>query len=262
MKLLPYPHVNQLCEAMQVNDVKFAFTNKTDSGDYQVLMNFVKCREYFNEFLMKNHHPDEFKFVETYGFQYKYEEYPYNMKNPSIAIKLPKKAMYKVFSENLHFLNMIEDFNGIEKSRIVEIEDDSTIGKTFILEYSPTWINTCLLFNIYTLLIKLCTLNIQNKTYAELKEKYKLETPSELTYINSITIKKVNNLLNNLKDMFKFPSKYVDGFNMIRGSYDIHGKSGLLAFTSSYYYMNDAKDSVKMVIDCCNTPATVEFIKE
>lgn len=263
MKLIPYPHTNHLCESMQANDVKFAFTNKLDSGDYQLITNSVKCREYFNEFLMKNHHPTEFDFNEVYGFVYKHEEYPYNMTNPSMLISLPKKAMYEVFKQNLQLLNTIEDFSNIPKSYLVEVEEQSTKGYKFILHFSPTWITNCILFNIYTLLIKLCTLNIKDNSVKSLLNSYdKYNIPSELSYVKGITTKVFNSILNNLKELINIKSKYVDGFDTIRGPYDIHGYSGLLTFLE-YPNTNTQKSPVFKVLDQLkNQSPEHEFIKE
>lgn len=263
MKLIPYPHSNSLCEAMQVNAVKFAFTNKLDSGDYQLITNFVKCREYFNEFLMKNHHPDEFSFKEVYGFIYKHKEYPYQMQNPSIAIKLPKKGMYKTFVENLDWLNTIEDINDISKTYIVECDDQPTKGCQFVLEFDNTWASSCLLFNIFTLLIKLCTFEVKTKTFAELLQPYdQYSRPSELVYINSVSVPTFNNLLNNLKGLFTVKSKFVDGFDSVRVAYDVHMHSGILAFlkyADEYVKQSPVYTALQQII---NKPATVAFVKE
>ncbi len=229
MKLIPYPHVNQLCESMQANEVKFAFTNKQENGDYQLITNFVKCREYFNEFLMVNHHPEQFKFEEVYGFKYKHEEFPYQMQNPSIAIKLPRKDQYESFKVNLELLNAIEDFNGMEKTTIVETSDARQRGAIFVLEFSSMWINSCILFNIYTLLIKLCTLDIKNKTLETLSQTFKHNRPSELSYVEVLKVNKLNAILNNLKEFTKFPDTFVDGFKTIRAAYTVHSQSGLLS---------------------------------
>lgn len=259
MKLIPYPHVNQLFESMQVNEVRFAFTNKQDNGDYQLITNFVKCREYFNEFLMKNHHPKEFDFKEVYGFVYKYEEYPYNMKNPSIAIKLPKKDMYPVFVKNLEFLNAIEDFNGMEKTFIVETSEATTRGVSFVLEFSPTWINSCILFNIYTLLIKLATLDIKHNSIKNLTDVFKHSRPSEITYVESITTKVFNAILNNLKALMKLDNTFVDGFSQIRAPYDVHGNSGLIAFIKYAHCMKDSPLLTKINEVIMKEP-TVKFV--
>lgn len=259
MKLIPYPHINQLCESMQVNEVKFAFTNKQENGDYQLITNFVKCREYFNEFLMVNHHPDQFKFEEVHGFKYKHEEYPYQMQNPSIAIKLPRKDLYETFKTNLEWLNSIEDFNGMEKTYIVETSDARQRGATFVLEFSSMWINSCILFNIYTLLIKLCTLDIKNKTIKTLLETFNYIKPSELTYVECIKVNKLNSILNNLKSFMKFPDMFVDGFKAIRNAYAVHGQSGLLHLNN---YPNEFKDSplIETFNSIVNKKPEVEFI--
>lgn len=264
MKLIPYPHTNSLCESMQVNDVRFAFTNKLESGDYQLITNFVKCREYFNEFLMKNHHPQEFKFNDVYGFVYKYEEYPYNMSNPNIAIKLPKKSMYDTFVQNLVLLNAIEDFNDIPKTYVVETSDKQTRGYVFVLEFSPLWIKSCILFNIYTLLLKLCTLDIHTKGFTELHDRvYDYSKPSELTYVKTIGLNVFNSILNNIKELFKLDSKYVDGFDAIRGPYDIHGYSGLLAFVGSLYSTIPKDNKLLNILNTIkDTEAQTVFIQQ
>lgn len=262
MKLIPYPHSNSLFEAIQVNGVEFAFTNKLDSGDYQLITNFVKCREYFNEFLMKNHHPDEFSFTEVYGFTYKHEEYPYQMQNPSIAIKLPQKSMYKTFVENLDWLNTIEDINDISKTCIVECDDQPTKGCQFILEFDNKWASSCLLFNIFTLLIKVCTFEVKAKTFAELLQPYDPDyRPSELAYINSVSVPTFNNLLNNLKELFQVKSKFVDGFDSVRGSYDVHQSSGILTFLKPKEYVKQSPVYITLQ-QIINKPATVAFVQE
>lgn len=259
MKLIPYPHVNELCESMQVNEVKFAFTNKQENGDYQLITNFVKCREYFNEFLMVNHHPDQFKFEEVYGFKYKHEEYPYQMQNPSIAIKLPRKDLYEAFKTNLEWLNSIEDFNGMEKTYIVETSDARQRGTTFVLEFSSMWINSCILFNIYTLLIKLCTLDIKNKTIKTLLETFNYNKPSELLYVECIKVTKLNAILNNLKSFMKFSDTFVDGFKTIRAAYTVHSQSGLISM-AQYPRLFDGSPLLKVFKAITSKKPTVEFI--
>ena len=222
MKLLPYPHHMGLGEAFQANDMKFAFVNP-HMDDFQMVHSWVKCREYFNELLMKNHHP-EYEFVTTYGFDYKPDEFPLDLSATRIAVKFMSLEQKQVFMNNLQWIHSVESANDIDHTVVHEIS-----GHEVLLIASKLWVQKCLLTNIYTLLIKLATLNVTAHTKTSLLNiKIKEQTPSEIDYIKRITVPVFNSILENCTVLAEIPSKYVDGTEEIRLPYVVHGNSGLM----------------------------------
>ena len=223
MKLLPYPHRMPLGQAFQANDMKFAFVNP-HMGDFQMVHSWVKCREYFNELLMKNHHP-EYEFVETYGFDYKPDEFPLDLSATRIAVKFMSLEQKQVFMNNLQWIHSVESANDIDHTVVHEISDLEVL-----LIASKLWVQKCLLTNIYTLLVKLAALNVTAYTKTSLLNiKIKEHTPSEIDYINRLTVPVFNSILENCTVIAEIPSKYVDGTDELRPPYSVHGSSGLMS---------------------------------
>ena len=226
MKLIPYPNTMPLGEAFQANDMKFAFLNPTEDGDFQMIHSWVKCREYFNELLMTNYHP-EFKYQTTYGFTYNQKEYPLDLSATRIALKFPTAAQKQTFLDNIQWIHTIETANEVDKTIIIDVNEQE-----LIVIASKLWIQQCLLTNIYTLLLKLATLDAK-MGYKHLENiKIKECTPSEVIYITTLTHKTFNNILENCTYIAECPSKYVDGSDTLRSPGEVHASTGLMHIKS------------------------------
>ena len=222
MKLIPYPNTMPLGEAFQANDMKFAFLNPTEDGDFQMIHSWVKCREYFNELLMTNYHP-EFKYKTTYGFTYNQKEYPLDLSATRIALKFPTAAQKQTFLDNIQWIHTIETANEVDKTIIIDVNEQE-----LIVIASKLWVQQCLLTNIYTLLLKLATLDAK-MGYKHLENiKIRECTPSEVLYITTLTHKTFNNILENCTYIAECPSKYVDGSDTLRSPGDVHALTGLM----------------------------------
>ena len=226
MKLIPYPNTMPLGEAFQANDMKFAFLNPTEDGDFQMIHSWVKCRDYFNELLMTNYHP-EFKYQTTYGFTYNQKEYPLDLSATRIALKFPTAAQKQTFLDNIQWIHTIETANEVDKTIIIDVNEQE-----LIVIASKLWVQQCLLTNIYTLLLKLATLDAK-MGYKHLENiKIKECTPSEVIYITTLTHKTFNNILENCTYIAECPSKYVDGSDTLRHPGEVHNLTGLMYINS------------------------------
>jgi len=259
MKLIPYPHSMGLGEAFQANSMKFAFLNPA-GDDFQMIHSWVQCREYFNELLMKNHHP-EFQYNTTYGFDYRHTEFPLDMSATRIAIKFMNDAQQKTFMENLHWIHSIDEANNCDRT-IVHVIDNITV----VVVASKMWIQKCLLTNIFTLALKLAALDIsKHTTQSLLNLRIRDNTPSEVTYVQTLTVPVFNSLLENCTVIAELPSKYVDGAETLRGSGQVHAYSGVMylkqcmqkAITS-----NPLKELVKGLKTTFQGKYKTAFIKE
>lgn len=237
IKLLPCPYTNRLTEAFQSNEIKFAFVNNTEiENEYQILMPFVKCREYFNELLMINAHPNEFKFDDVHGFKYDVK-YPINQNTVLLAIKFPRKEKAETFIKNLDYLNKIETQNNLDRVTTIE---KTNITNTYLITASHFWLQKCILFNIYSMLLKLLALDYPSKSIIQIKQVYDQQQttyPTEINYLTRITEHRFLNILDNLTPIAAFESKYIDGSNVLRTPYSVHGMSGLtslLTYPPSY----------------------------
>lgn len=224
MKLLPYKYTMSLGEAFQANDMKFSFVNPVEEN-FQMIHAWVQCREYFNELLMKNHHPENFQFVTTYGFDYKHEEFPLDMSATRLAVRFMNAEQKKTFMENLQWIHAVETANDVDLTTIHDIGYNDIVVVT-----SKMWIQKCLLTNIYTLLLKLAALDVSKhnvKSLFEIKGKQN-SIPSEISYVNTLTVPVFNSLLENCTLIAQLPSKYVDGSESLRGAGTVHANSGIM----------------------------------
>lgn len=266
-KLLAYPYSNALVENFQANDMKFAFVNRLDDNTFQPIHAFVKCREYFNEILMANHHPD-FEFIRTYGLDYKKDEFPLDLSATRIAIKFPSAEKKEMFMKNLNWLHTIEDANNTDHTQVFNIEGD---GYAVIVEASKLWIQKCLLTNLYTLVLKLMSIDDMKTTNMSKLLTYteKGATPSEVNYLSSLSPNVVNNFLANCTVIADTPSKYVDGSDELRPCGVVHGNSGVMTF-QQYYNINQKGRSFTNALETLyNTvksffeqPAKIAFVKD
>lgn len=269
-KLIKYPHVNQLTEAFQANDMRFSFCNRKDTPEgvvFEAVHPFVKCREYFNELLMTNHHP-EFQYKPVYGFNYKQKEFPLNLDGTRIAIKFPNIIAAKTFEKNLNWLHIVEDFNGVDRTVLHKVDKDKHI---VIVEGSKMWVQKCVLTNIYTLLLKLCALDIM--THTTLDKLSKLTgnldaTPSEVSYIQQVGIDGFNNLLENCTVIAELPTKYVDGSNELRSPGEVHAYSGIIhikqiigVLNRDPNYMTKIRELIELFKSLFAAPVKTEFLK-
>lgn len=229
--LIENPKTNYLIEAFQSNEIKFAFANYVEDPEkLQLLMPWIKCREYFNELLMVNNHPEEFSFENVHGFEYDHKNFPLNKEEVLLAIKFPSVKTKDYFINNLNFIHTIEEFNKVDKPTTYE---ETSIKNVLVVKASKFWQSNCLLLNIYTLLIKLLTLNYPTKSLNEISKAWDKQDPyrkpTELNYVYTVKAEKLDSLLQNLTIVADAPVKYVDGSDMIRDPYTVHGSSGLLA---------------------------------
>lgn len=244
-KLIDNPKTNSLAEVFQSNNMKFAFANYTDKEDsLQLIMPWVQCREYFNELLMQNHHPDEFKFQITYGFNYNYKKFPLNKDELILAIKFPNDKFKNQFLDNLSYIHKIEELNKLDELTAVT---ETTEPLQLVIKASKFWQQRCLLLNVYTLLIKLCSLNYPQTELPNLKSFNNLPMePSEVSYINTISVKTFKNLLPNLTLVAELPTKYVDGHDEMRHCGTVHADSGIVHMFIQCHnkFMQDLKDLI------------------
>lgn len=255
MKLIDNPKTNKLCESFQANEVKFAFATETSTGEWQLIHTWVKCREYFNELLMKNYHSDEFSFDEVHGFQYEHDKFPMDLSRTVMALKFPSKDSMNMFIDNLSVLHAIEEINDVADRTV--IHQATTHDNTILVIASKFWIQKALLLNIYTLVLKAMCFDIKKNTINTILEDFNAAAkrqPLELIYISSITTKKINALLNNLTVIADIPTKYVDGSDELRAAYTIHAWSGILSFVDSAHSMAAHFKQLLPVIKNCLKP--------
>lgn len=223
--LIAHPKTNHLIESMQANKIKFAFVGQPVDGQAQLLHQWVQCREYFNELLMKNHHPDEFTFVPTYNFDYKYEDYPLDMSCIRIALKFPNAETRDTFNRNLVYLHHIENQYHLERTTI----DKTSNSLVWVITGSKFWLQKCLLLNIYTMVLKLCSLGMNEQDWDELcKLRINAYMPSEISYICNISYPVWQEVLQNLQELHDLKSTYVDGWDTLRQAYTVHGNTGIV----------------------------------
>jgi hypothetical protein len=126
-----------------------------------------------------------------------------------------------------------------EKNDVVErtvMYQCTTHPQTLLIIASKFWIQKALLLNLYTMMLKIISNNIKEKAISQLSNEFIIKVgrnPAEFEYINRITIKKFNKILDNLDVIAMTPTKYVDGSSEIRLPYTIHAWSGILAIFCS-----------------------------
>lgn len=244
MQVIPYPHENPLCEAFQSNDLQFSFVNP--SGDnFQMVHPWIKCREYFNELLMLNYHPTEFKYTPVYGFNYLQKDFPLDLSETRIALKFAKLEQKTNFLKHLPFLHQLEDINLTDHTQVFESDKKHVV----VLVASKLWIQKCLLLNVYSLVLKLMTLDVLDKpynTWNKVLEKFN-QKPTEITYVDRIKPQGLNNILENCTTIAQVPTIYVDGTDKVRTPYEVHEKSGLLTV---HYHINKLTDTMSLENFC------------
>lgn len=248
IKLLDCPYENKLNEIFQSNELKFAFVDKTDEeGTYLCLMPFIKCREYFNELLMVNHHPDDFSFDDVHGFKYQ-PKYKLNLEQTTMAVKFPNKNTAAKFMENLKHLNNVEEANSLDELTTVEQTNKTNV---YLIKASKFWIQKCILLNIYTLLIKLLVLDYPTKSIQAIKDEWmknNYNLPTEIGYIERVTDTRFTQILSNLTPIANFETKYVDGSNEKRDPYSVHALSGIVTvFCYTTKQIPNLKDFVEFL---------------
>lgn len=252
MKLIDNPKTNRLCETFQANEMKFAFATENKDGDFQLIHTWVKCREYFNELLMKNYHPNEFNFDEVHGFVYDHANFPMDLSRTVLAAKFPSKELMDQFITNLPVMHKIEELNGVVDRTV--IHQVTTHDNTVLVIASRFWIQKALLLNIYTLMMKLMCFEITEKSVNDIYQEYisnNKGTPSELNYTQQLGTNKINKLLENLDIIATVPTKYVDGTDEIRPAYKVHALSGIL---SLFKYSDASQPVFKNILDILDKP--------
>lgn len=260
-----YEKTDPLCENFQANEMKFAFVNTVSDTEWKTINTMVMCREYFNEFLMINHH-NKFPFRETYGFRYSHDKYPWQMESPKMAVKFTSKEHMDHFFAGIGALHHIEHFHKIKPTTVHLVE--SKLTNTVVLEFDKFWITKCLTFNVYTLLLKLCTMGMNSLPFDKLiKVTINKKLPTEVSYLSELGKDRINAVIENLPLINSAKSKYVDGTNKFRDSYDVHGNSGLMYFKYRLNAMDELDNNYEQefantVWKIMQTPANNNFFKE
>jgi len=258
-KIISYPYNMPLIEAFQANEIKFAFVNQKEE-DFHMVHSYVKCRDYFNELLMTNVHPN-FKYKEVYGFKYKQKEFPLDLSATRIALKFPHKEQKQTFIENLPWIHKIEEANNTDLTVVHDISPSE-----IVVIGSKMWVQKCLLTNIYTLLLKLMGLDIQNnteKTFSTIVTKTG-STPSEIAYVQNLTVPRFNSILENCSYIAQIPTNYIDGADTVRHQHSVHESSGLMAI--NYSLSQEASNQMHTFIEnlrkIFTSKGKTQFIKE
>lgn len=260
VKIIENPDTNHLTESFQANDLKFSFAKLDKDGHYHMQHVWVKCREYFNEILMKNHHPDDFAYEEVYGLKYNYDKFPLEMNETCFAVKFQNQEVKQTFLDNLEFIHKIEDLHKIEHTKI-QAEFDGR-DDVVVLHSSKFWMQKCVLFNVYSLLIKLCSLGANEKSWKQLEVigNKLAQFPSELEYIRTLQEENFVRIIHGLTEICNVPTKYVDGSSEIRQRYNVHVQSGILTLWSyfkqgSKYYEPALKELIAKFADIMTNKA-------
>lgn len=235
-KLINNTTSNSLIESFQSNDMKFTFVRKDKDGNYLQINNWMKCREYFNEILMATWHPEEFSFTEVYGAKYNAKENPLERSETLFAIKFPSAKSRDTFLKNMPVIHKLEEKYQLDLTQVERgIEGDSMI---VIVHGSKFWIQKCILFNVYTMIMKMMALDIGFKSFKELDQEctnrnlYR-EYPSELGYVGTLGTDTFTKIINNLDELVQVPTKYVDGTDYLREPYTVHSFSGIRYFAKN-----------------------------
>lgn len=235
-KLINNTTRNSLIESFQSNDMKFTFVRKDKDGNYLQINNWMKCREYFNEILMATWHPEEFSFTEVFGAKYNAKENPLERSETLFAIKFPSATSRDTFLKNVPVIHKLEEKYQLNPTQIEDkVEGDSMI---VIIHGSKFWLQKCILFNVYTMIMKMMALDIGFKSFKELDQECNnrslhREYPSELGYVRDLGTDTFTKIINNLDELVQVPTKYVDGTDTLREPYTVHSSSGILYLAKS-----------------------------
>lgn len=143
---------SRLYEESQTTSVRFAIAEKRKSTYFQ-LHPFVKCRDFLGDVL---HALENRERVFIYGFDF----------SGSVAVK--EENLFLLLEADKHELQNIEDSLEIiynleeriskQKTRIIDKKED----KYLLIEFPKEWIQTNLLFSLYTFLLRCCSYKINN----------------------------------------------------------------------------------------------------
>lgn len=223
VKLNPPKSLNRLQEIFQVTDIKFSFIVQKKEDEFDQITTPMKCREYFNEFLMKNHHPKEFYFKSTHGFEYNWAEHPWDTQTTYLSMNFPNEELMNKFLDNLPFLHKVEELNKIPLTTVKPTNKKNTI----IVLGDAFWNSKCILMNIYSWILKLCSIGANELSQKELRKAW--GQAKEVEYLENLTNTSFNNLIAHLRDIYNVTTKYVDGTNKINpDNYVIHNSRGIM----------------------------------
>lgn len=136
--------------------VLFSFVNETAEGDFNLLHQPFKCRDYFNECVMGN---KERKSYSIYGFSFDSRKHFLDKDHTKLYLEFDKG--FSNLKKNLFVLRDFELSLGRSFTKLIDSEESE---KEIILIADKSWQDTCLGLNIYTLLLK-CILGLPEDTF-------------------------------------------------------------------------------------------------
>jgi hypothetical protein len=228
----------RLSEINQLTSIKFAHCMLTDKDTYTQLTPFCKCRDFFNDLILKNQLNINFN---IYGFKYLKDIKQRDEDHTILALFIPDKKEYNNFLNNiLIYLPEIEKTNEIKPYELVF---PTNLKSYIIIKADKYWQSHTLLLSFFTFLLRCFCYPIEHKNNfyinilnSEYKDK---QLNREINYINSLEIKKLLFFQNNLKQLI--PENYKQS---------PYGESIFIFHDQSGFYNFLHHDNINRIISC------------
>lgn len=219
-----------LSEAAQFLDLRFAFGKKVSENEVKPTTPFVRCRDYFSDSLVA------YKLGETIGPVYGFTGTRDQIQDTIFIITGQEIEISNILS-NWDFLNRIEFSYDIPLTTVSSVD-----SKTLVVFFDKVYLSNTLILNWLTLIIRLMAYKVvKSDLFDEVRSFLKTNTifSTDGLFFSSYWEKGTKNIKNlNLSKLLTDTSCV---FKKERDNYGIHSSSGIFTYliTDKSYYKDE-----------------------
>lgn len=151
------PESQNLAEIYQSMTCKQALLHKKEDKHFERITAYVLCRDFLVDSYTYAKAKKDFG---IYGFHFKGSKESPDYSGAHILMHFPNKTAKKCFDENLEILHGIEENNDFKKTIIHENSDKEM---EYVVVGDKKWLTNCLMFSLYSLLLRAFCYNISEK---------------------------------------------------------------------------------------------------
>lgn len=135
-----------LAEIYQSVNLKMALLNPDGKENYIRITTFVKCRDFLTDVFSFSKAKKDFA---IYGMAFQGSKYQADTSAVRLLLDFPDQKTLEIFQKQLKYIQGIEEANKLSLSTLTKYKD-----LQFVLVGDKQWVQNCLHFSLYTLLVR------------------------------------------------------------------------------------------------------------
>ena len=149
------PAEQGLAEIYQSTNLKMALCRKLGDEQFERITPFVLCRDFLTDVFTYSKAKKDFG---IYGMSFKGTKESADFSGVYLLMQLPDAKTAETLKKNLEHIVQMEISQGIPASTLKQVK-----GELYLLEGHESWVQNCLLFSLYSLLVRSLCIPLKGK---------------------------------------------------------------------------------------------------